>query len=121
MKAIRTADQFLQDVVDWGERARRHVYSLTRDQFLTEEKTQDAVSRCIEAIGEAANRAIRLDPTIATDFPGFEAEKAYAARNVLSHDYFKVDANVLWTTVQDSVPRIVSEADRILRIRREKR
>jgi uncharacterized protein with HEPN domain len=121
VKAVRTADQFLQDVVAWGERARRHVSNLTRDQFLAEEKTQDAVSRCIEAIGEAANRAIRLDPTIAADFPEFEAEKAYAARNVLSHDYFKVDANILWMTVQDSVSRIVLEANRILSHRREKR
>jgi len=114
VKEIRTADQFLQDVVDWGERAMRHVSNFTRDQFLNEEKTQDAVSRCIEAIGEAANRAIRLDPSIATEFPEFEAEKAYAARNVLSHHYFKVDAQVLWATVQESVPRIVLEAKRIL-------
>ena len=117
---MRTAGQFLQDVVDWGERAMRHVSNITRDEFLNEEKTQDAVSRCIEAIREAANRAIRLDPTIATDFPDFEAEKAYAARNVLSHDYFKVDPKVLWATVQESVPRIVSQANRILSQRSDK-
>ena len=121
MKAIRTADQFLQDVVDWGERALRHVSNISRDQFLNEEKTQDDVSRCIEAIGEAANRAIKLDPSIATDFPKFEAEKAYAARNVLSHDYFKVDPQVLWATVQESVPRIVLEANRILNQRSDQR
>jgi uncharacterized protein with HEPN domain len=40
VKEIRTADQFLQDVVDWGERAARHISNLTRDQFLVEEKTQ---------------------------------------------------------------------------------
>jgi uncharacterized protein with HEPN domain len=120
VKAIRTADQFLQDVVDWGERAMRHVSNVTRDQFLTEEKTQDAVSPCIEAIGEAANRAIGSEPTIAADFPQFEAEKAYAARNVLSPDYFKVDPQVLWATVQESVLRIVSEANRILRQRSDK-
>ena len=98
----------------------RHVSDVARDQFLNEEKTQDAVSRCIEAIGEAANRAIRLDPTIATDFPDFEAEKAYAARNVLSHDYFKVDPKVLLATVQESVPRIVSQAKHILSQRSDK-
>jgi uncharacterized protein with HEPN domain len=114
VKAIRTADQFLQDVVDWGERAMRHVSDISRNQFVNEEKTQDAVSRWIEAIGEAANRAIKLDSRIATDFPEFEAEKAYAARNVLSHDYFKIDPQILWATVQESVPRIVLEAKRIL-------
>jgi uncharacterized protein with HEPN domain len=114
VKGIRTADQFLQDIVHWGERAMRHVSNMTREQFLGEEKTQDAVSRCIEAIGEAANWAIKSDPAIAIDFPEFEAEKAYAARNVLSHDYFKVDPEILWATVTQSVPKIMSEANRIL-------
>jgi uncharacterized protein with HEPN domain len=117
VKDIRTADQFLQDIVHWGDRAMRHVLETSRSQFLTEEKTQDAVSRCIEAIGEAANRALKADPRIATDFPQFEAEKAYAARNVLSHDYFKTDPAILWSTVKQSVPAIVAEAKRILRSR----
>jgi uncharacterized protein with HEPN domain len=119
VKGIRTADQFLQDIVEWGERAMRHVSNMTRDQFLIEEKTQDAVSRCIEAIGEAANRAIKLDPTIVTDFPEFEADRAYAARNVLSHDYFRVDPEILWATVQQSIPKIVMETNRILGQRSE--
>jgi uncharacterized protein with HEPN domain len=76
VKGVRTTEQFLQDIVHWGERAMRHVSNMTRDEFLNEEKTQDAVSRWIEAIGEAANRAMKSDPTIVTDFPKFEAEKA---------------------------------------------
>jgi uncharacterized protein with HEPN domain len=120
VKGVRTTEQFLQDIVHWGERAMRHVSNMTRDEFLNEEKTQDAVSRCIEAIGEAANRAMKSDPTIVTDFPKFEAEKAYAARNVLSHDYFRVDAEVLWATVKHSVPTIVAETKRILGRRSEK-
>jgi uncharacterized protein with HEPN domain len=120
VKGIRTTDQFLQDIVHWGDRAMRHVSNMTREQFLSEEKTQDAVSRCIEAIGEAANRAIRAEPNIVTDFPKFEAEKAYAARNVLSHDYFRVDPEILWATVKQSVPNIVAETNRILARRGEK-
>ena len=81
-------------------------------------KAQDAISRCIEAIGEAAIRVTKLDPTIKSDFPDFEADQAYAARNVLSHDYFKVDPEVLWATVQQSVPKIVAQATRILEQRK---
>jgi uncharacterized protein with HEPN domain len=114
VKGTRTVEQFLQDIVEWGERAVRHVSNMTRDQFLTDEKTQDAVSRCIEAIGEAANRAIRLDPSIVNEFPEFEADRACAARNVRSHDYFRVDPAILWSTVMQSVPKMVTETRRIL-------
>ena len=75
MKIHRTADDFLQDIVDWGERAVRHVTSLTREQFVSDEKSQDAVSKCISNVGEAANKAVKLDPTIKEQFPEFEVRR----------------------------------------------
>jgi uncharacterized protein with HEPN domain len=118
VKTHRTADDFLQDVVDWGERAMRHAVSLTRAQFMSDEKSQDAVGKCISNVGEAANKALKLDLTIGKQFPDFEADKAYAARNVISHDYFAVDAAVLWATVSKSIPKIVADARRIIEIRK---
>ncbi|MBV8752384.1 MAG: hypothetical protein JO328_05950 [Hyphomicrobiales bacterium] len=38
----------------------------------------------------------------------------------MSHDYFRTDPRILWATVQESVPRIVSQANRILSIRSDK-
>jgi uncharacterized protein with HEPN domain len=108
VKTHRTADDFLQDIVEWGERAVRHTEPLTRDQFMSDEKSQDAVSKCISNVGEAANKAVKLDPTIKQQFPEFEAEEAYAARNMISHDYFAVDAAVLWATVKQSIPKFVA-------------
>ena len=119
MKIHRTADDFLQDIVDWGERALRHVASVTREEFMADEKCQDAVSKCIANVGEAANKAVKLDPTIKERFPEFAAEKAYAARNVISHDYFALDAAVLWATVGQSIPMFVADAKRIIAARKE--
>ena len=118
MKIHRTADDFLQDIVDWGERALRHTASVTREQFMTDEKSQDAVSKCIANVGEAANKALKLDPTIKEQFPDFAAEKAYAARNVISHDYFALDAAVIWVTVNQSIPMFVADAARIIATRK---
>jgi len=120
VKIHRTADDFLQDIVEWGERAARHAASLTREQFMSDEKSQDAVSKCISNVGEAANKAVKLDPIIKEQFPEFEAEKAYAARNVISHDYFAVDAAVLWATVNQSIPKLVTDAKRIIEMRKNK-
>jgi uncharacterized protein with HEPN domain len=118
VKIHRTADDFLQDIVDWGERAARHAASLTREQFMSDEKSQDAVSKCISNVGEAANKALKLDPTIMERFPEFEAEKAYAARNVISHDYFALDAAVLWATVKQAIPKFIADARRIIEVRK---
>jgi uncharacterized protein with HEPN domain len=118
VKIHRTADDFLQDIVDWGEWAARHTASLTREQFMSDEKSQDAVSKCISNVGEAANKVLKLDPTIMERFPEFEAEKAYAARNVISHDYFALDAAVLWATVKQAIPKFIADARRIIQMRK---
>ena len=97
----------------------RHVTSMTREQFMSDEKSQDAVSKCISNVGEAANKAVKLDATIKDKFPEFEAEKAYAARNVISHDYFALDAAVLWATVKQSIPKFVADARRIIEARKK--
>ena len=101
----------------------RHAASLMREQFMSDEKSQDAVSKCVSKcisnVGEAANKALKLDPTIKEQFPEFEAEKAYAARNVISHDYFALDAAVLWATVKQSIPKFVADPRRIIEARKD--
>jgi uncharacterized protein with HEPN domain len=117
MNGRRDAIDFVQDVIDWGDRALRHIQGMSREQFLNDTKSQDAVDKCICNIGEAANKAVLLDPSLRTDFPGFEADAAYAMRNILAHGYFAVDTEILWRTVVHSVPAIVSEARKIVSAR----
>jgi uncharacterized protein with HEPN domain len=120
MKAKRSASDFVQDIVDWGERCLRHVDGMTLEQFLRDEKTIDAVDKCIRNIGEAAKQAVVLDPALKPDFPEFEADAAYAMRNILAHGYFKTDVEILWRTVTTSIPKIVSVAKEILARRMSK-
>jgi len=97
VKIHRTADDFLQDIVDWGEPAERQVASLTREQFMSDEKSQDAVSKRTSNVGEAANEALKLKPTKKERFPEF-----VAARDVISHGYFALDVAVLRAIVKQS-------------------
>jgi uncharacterized protein with HEPN domain len=114
MNVRRGAIDFISDVIIWGERALKHIEGMTYEQFLSDAKTQDAVDKCICNIGEAANKAVTLDPTLRTEFPDLEADAAYAMRNILAHGYFGVDAGILWRTITQSIPKIVSEARKIV-------
>ena len=90
---------------------------MSLEQFLADDKTRDAVRMCIADLGEAANKAVNLDPGLKTEFPDFEADAAYAMRNILTHDYFRVDAEILWRTARNSVPKIVADAKGIVKKR----
>ena len=76
------------------------------------------MASAFQNVGEAANKAVKFDPTIKEQFPEFEAEKAYAARNVISHHYFALDAAVLWATVKQSIPKFVADTRRIIEARK---
>lgn len=79
---------------------------LDKASFLQDGKTQRAVIEGFIVVGEAANRLCDLRP----DLEGKNSElwahlrDAYDMRNVLTHEYFRVDAGILWETVQQELP-----------------
>jgi uncharacterized protein with HEPN domain len=38
----------------------------------------------------------------------------------MSHDYYALDAAVLWATVKQSIPKFVTDARRIIEVRKER-
>lgn len=75
-----------------------------RDEFMKDRKTQDAVYRNLEIIGEAVKN-------LTTDFraanPGVEWAEAAGLRDVLIHDYADIDPEVIWTTIERDLPKFV--------------
>jgi uncharacterized protein with HEPN domain len=66
---------------------------MTIDHFIEDEKTQDAVERCLERITEAARKiGSRLD----TKYPDVEFHKLRQFGSVLRHDYGGVDTDLVW-------------------------
>ena len=62
-----------------------------------------AVQRGIEIISEAARR---LPDTLLIGHPDIPWKEIRGVRNVLRHEYHKVSDKIVWTTVQDELPRL---------------
>lgn len=71
-----------------------------REQFLADRKTQDAVIRNFEVIGEACNNMVRRHPDFAAAHPEVPWRFAYEMRNALAHGYFSVDHGIVWNTIE---------------------
>lgn len=72
--------------------------------FLMDAKTQDAVIRNLEVIGQAVKdggieRLAESDPDIAWRQIG-------DLRNVLAHQYLGVDARLVWNIVENELPKL---------------
>jgi uncharacterized protein with HEPN domain len=64
-----------------------------------------AVERFIEIIGEAASR---ISPQRQAKFPEIPWADIVAMRNRLVHGYAQVDYDVVWSTIQDDLPKLVA-------------
>jgi uncharacterized protein with HEPN domain len=72
--------------------------------YLADKKTQDAVIRNFEVIGEACNNITRHHAEFAASQPDIPWNIAYEMRNALAHGYFKVDQGIVWRTIEVDLP-----------------
>ncbi len=72
-----------------------------RKHFLADRKTQDAVIRNLEIVGQIVRD---LDPTeLAKLRPGVPWSKIAGTRNVLAHQYLGVDLGLVWNIVEQEL------------------
>lgn len=109
----RLAD-YLRHVHDAILRISRYVENINEAGFLADEKTQDAVIRNFEIIGEASNNIVSRFGEFATLHPEVPWSLAYEMRNALSHGYFKVDLAIVWRTIQNDLPPLREQVARLL-------
>jgi uncharacterized protein with HEPN domain len=76
---------------------------------VTDELLQAAISKCIDAIGEACGAMLRLDPLYQERHPELELLEAYRARNRLAHGYDTINWLIVWDTATVYVPSLVAK------------
>ena len=98
------APEYLQHIVEAIDRACGYVAGMDPAAFEKDIRTQDAVIRALQVIGEAANKARVADPTLPSSAPEIPWDVMYGMRNRVIHDYFEVDLEVVWQTIQRDLP-----------------
>jgi len=99
----RSVKLYIKDIVEYMERAEDHIKSLTFDQFLKDNKTCDAVIRCIEVIGEAAKN---ITDEIRNMYPAVPWRDMAGMRDKIIHGYFMVDFEEVWLVVKEEIPKL---------------
>lgn len=100
----------LTDILDAAQRITTYTQAMTEAEFQADFKTQDAVVRCLEIIGEATKR---LSPILRQNHPLVPWQTMAGVRDVLIHAYDKVDTDLVWKTVVEAVPQLIRAVEPI--------
>lgn len=97
----RPADLLLDDIREAIGKIEKYVAGYDQDTFISDEKSIDAVVRNLEIIGEAANR---IPDDYKSKHENIDWRGVVGLRHRIVHEYFGVDANIIWQIIQVDLP-----------------
>lgn len=98
-----TDEVYLKHIRDCLRRILEYT-SAGKSDFLRDTRTQDAVIRNFEVIGEAVKQ---LSQDFKADWPDVEWKRIAGMRDFLIHVYFGVKLEMVWDVVENYVPALL--------------
>jgi len=81
------------------------------EMFIGDRKTQDAIIRNIEIIGEAVKN---ISETLKEKYPEIPWKEIAKTRDKLIHTYFGVDLDIVWDIVNMDIPHLREKVKEII-------
>ncbi len=94
---------FLADMLEAIEKIERYTQGLSREGLWEDELVADAVVRNLEVIGEAARY---LPDELRSNAADIDWRRVVGLRNVIAHEYFAVDLDVVWVIIKQNLPQL---------------
>jgi uncharacterized protein with HEPN domain len=96
----RIITDYLNDILDSIVNIKFFISELDYPTFQNDIKTQYAVIRALEIIGEASKK---VPASVKANYPSIPWRFMAGMRDKLIHDYFGVDTAVVWNTANDDI------------------
>ncbi len=101
----------VEDILNCARNIQGFSSGMSLDDFQEDPRTARAVAFEFTTMGEAA-RAVPTE--IRDQYPNLPWEKMQAIRNILVHEYFRIDEEILWRATQEEIPPLISLLEQIL-------
>ena len=106
----RSDIDLLEDILICMEKIQSYAGGLTYNQFRNDLKTQDAIIRNIEIIGEATKH---LSDAIRMKYKHIPWKEIAGTRDHLIHGYFGVNIDIVWEIATTDIPKLKAQIEKI--------
>jgi len=102
---------YLSDIREAIQRIAAYTAGLNYEQFMQDNKTQDAVVRNLEIIGEATKN---LSSHLRRTYAQIPWKDLAGMRDKMIHHYFGINYEIVWTIAKEELPGLLSQIQDIL-------
>ncbi len=96
---------YLKNIIDKAQEAVQFCQNMTKESFSLDNKTQSAVIMKLIVVGEEAKK-VSEEITSKIDLPW---RMIIGFRNFAVHEYFNVNLERIWDTVQNDLPNLITK------------
>jgi len=102
---------FLADMLESIEKIQRYTAGVNFERFVSDDLLVAAVVRNLEIIGEAARH---IPETVRRRYPEVPWKRVVGLRNIVVHEYFAVDLEIVWTIIRENLPALKDDLQKML-------
>ncbi len=96
----RAQKLYFEDIVTAISDIEEFTKDMSYESFKKDKKTIQAVVRCLEIIGEAANN---IPDEFKKNYPEIHWREMISMRNKVLHEYFGIDEEIIWQTITEDL------------------
>ncbi len=108
MSESRLTD-YLDHINEAASHARSYVDGWTKEEFLADKRTQQAIIMNLIIIGEAATKLMEHHIDFTQKNSQIPWRSMRNMRNRIAHGYFDIDLEVVWETIQQWLPELLEQ------------
>lgn len=101
----------LRHMLDAAHEAASFARYRQRSDLETDRQLVLSLVKDIEIVGEAASK---VTESFRSQTPEIDWQRMIAMRNRLVHAYFSINLDIVWQTVQEDIPALITQLERIV-------